>query len=92
MADMRRLLVGLQDYHSSLQRHVMQVRQEFQQLENRWHALGSVYEGTAAEEFRQHWLRTTAGFNEYVNQTQQISGILRERIDALEEADRAVGL
>ncbi len=92
MADMRVLLTGLTDYQNSLGYHLNQVRDEFQQLESRWNALNVVYEGTAADEFRSFWLVTISNFNNYIDQTQQISSILQDRIDALNEADRAVGL
>lgn len=92
MADMRVLLTGLEEYQESLTHHINQVRDDFQMMENRWHALNSVYEGTAADDFRHHWMRTVESFQEYINQTQQISIILQERIEALREADQAGNL
>jgi uncharacterized protein YukE len=89
---MTTLLIGLKEYHETLSRQLIKVRQEFQQVENRWQALSSVYEGTAADEFRRHWHRTVTNFEEYIDRTQQIAAALQERIEALQEADNAVGL
>ena len=88
MADSRILLAGLREYHVSLERHLAQLRTEFDSLQNRWYAFSTVYEGDAADQFRAGWLRTVSRFQEYINQTQQISSILEKRIERLEEANR----
>ena len=90
--DMRLLLTGLIEYHGSLSTHMFKIREEFQKLENFWRRLNSEYEGTGAEEFRIHWGKTAASFNEYISQGQRISLILQERIEALQAADSAEGL
>lgn len=88
MADSRILLAGLREYHASLERHLTQLRAEFDSLQNRWYAFSAVYEGDSAEQFRSGWLRTSSRFQEYINQTQKISSILEERIERLEEVNR----
>lgn len=85
------LLAGLEDYHKCLTRHVIQMEQEYQNLERGWRAFSNVYEGAAAEQFRTGWGRTVTGFRTYVEQSQHIMKILEERITALREANRTEG-
>lgn len=85
------LLKGLEAYYGSLQQHMKQVHQDFQQLEIRWRSFSIVYEGDAADQFRAGWQRTTSMFHDYVNQTQRIALILEERIAALREANKQEG-
>lgn len=82
------LLQGLDTYQSSLNRHLAQLQQEFAHLDRRWQALSSVYDGQAADDFRTHWLRTRAGFEEYSQVTARINALLQERIEALRQAER----
>ena len=88
MADSRLLLNGLIDYRATLERHVRQVRDEFAELEIRWRAFSAVYEGDAAEQFKEGWARTTARFGEYVERTAAIARVLDDRIDDLRAANR----
>lgn len=83
MADTRVLLQGLEEYHASLRRHLIEVRTEFADVERQWHMLNAVYESDAADHFRPKWLRTVARFHEYVQRSESISTILEERIQAL---------
>ena len=92
MADTRLLLNGLVEYRASLARHLQELRDEFQALELRWGAFSTVYDGDAAQEFKEHWARTTSNFAEYLERTTHISRILDERIDALREANRPDGV
>jgi len=91
VADTRILLAGLEEYHRVLGRHVSQLSSEFQTLSSIWHRFAAVYEGDAADQFKSGWMRTTAMFQEYLEQTHQISGMLDERIDALRQANRTEG-
>lgn len=91
MADTRRLLTGLREYHATLTRHHAALRHEYLVLERRYHALQHVYEGDAAEQFKSGWARTHATFQEYMDRGQVIQALLSERIDALEAANRADG-
>ena len=91
VADTRILLAGLEEYHRVLGRHVSQLSSEFQGLSSVWQRFAAVYEGDAADQFKHGWIRTTAMFQEYLEQTHQISGMLDERIDALRQANRTEG-
>ncbi len=91
MADSDKLLQGLQAYRTALDKHLSLLQEDLQQLENRWLALDAVYEGEAAEQFRASWLRTVEWFADYIYQMQEITAILNERIDALEQANLLEG-
>jgi uncharacterized protein YukE len=92
VADTRRLLQGLRDYHHTLTRHLSVLDTEYRQLERRYHALSSVYEGDAAEQFKVGWSRTHAIFREYIDRGEVIQRLLAERVEALEGADRLDGI
>ncbi len=87
MSNTTHLLQGLEFYQQSLDQHLSRLRHEFEHLERRWQALSSVYEGQSAEDFRAHWLRTRADFEEYTLVTTRINVLLQERIDALRRLD-----
>ena len=91
MADTRRLLSGLVEYRHQLTSHLARLRNEYASLDNGWRAFSSTYEGDAADQFREGWMRTARRFNEYIDNTQRIMQILDERIQALEEANRRDG-
>lgn len=91
MADTRILLAGLEEYHRVLGHHVSQLSSEFQTLAGIWSRFDTVYEGEAANQFKAGWRRTTQMFQEYLEQTHQISAMLDERIDALRETNRTEG-
>jgi hypothetical protein len=85
VADTRVLLQGLEEYHSTLRRHLIEVRTEFAQVERQWQVFSSVYESDAADQFRAKWLRTVQRFEEYIQRSENISRVLEERIDYLRE-------
>lgn len=87
MADTRLLLNGLVEYRASLERHTQQLRDEFAELEIRWGAFSTVYEGDAAQQFKEGWARTTARFDEYLERSAAIARVLDERIEALRAAN-----
>jgi uncharacterized protein YukE len=87
--DTRVLLAGLEEYSRVLEAHSSRLRVEFDHLDSRWHIFSIVYEGEAADQFRAGWVRTAQNFQEYLEQTERIQGVLRERIEALRDADRA---
>lgn len=89
MADTKALLAGLIEYRTSLRRHLISLRTEFDHLDNRWRSFNSVYSGDAADQFRAHWERTTERFREYVQHTESIATILDERIEHLTQFERA---
>lgn len=89
MADTRLLLNLLEEYSRSLHRHLIEVRTEFDQLLGRWYAFDEVYDGEAADQFKEGWGRTSARFKEYTERSEAIATILDSRIDALREANQA---
>lgn len=89
--DSRVLLNGLQDYYSSLERHLASLRSDYQQLENQWRSFNGVAEGNYADQFRSGWMRTQAQFQEYINQSEKIKALLIERIEDLSQLDRQEG-
>lgn len=89
MADSTILLRGLEEYSRVLEYHSLMLKTEFDHVDSRWQGFSSVYEGEAADQFRAGWMRTTQNFQEYIEQTERIRLLLRERIDALRDADRA---
>lgn len=91
MADSRMLLSGLIEYRRVLGEHLQTLTANYQQLETDWNRFSSVYEGNAADQFRQGWMRTAQRFREYLEQTRRISDLLDERIEHLRSVDRAEG-
>jgi uncharacterized protein YukE len=92
MADVTRLVNALESYSRELDRHNARVAQAYAELERSLSRLGSVYEGTAAREFKLHWSRTTRGLRDYTDGSRAIRKLLEQRLAALKAADRASGL
>ncbi len=88
MADTRLLLQGLEEYRAGLRRLLIETRTDFDQLQERWRLFSAVYEGDSADQFRAHWQRTAASFEEYVERSEAIAAILDERIEHLREVNR----
>ena len=86
--DARVLLHGLEEYSRSLEQHTVMLKIQFNDLDSHWRQFSSVYEGDAADQFRNGWTRTNQNFTEYIEQTDRIQKLLEERIAALREADR----
>lgn len=91
MADSRILLAGLEEYHRALELHFSRLKAEYDHLDNTWRQFCGVYEGDAADQFRAGWVQTSQRFQEYIHHTGLISGILKERIEYLREANRQEG-
>ena len=83
MADSRVLLTGLEEYRRVLGKHLSELKDEYQQLDGIWRQFSGVYDGDAANQFREGWIRTSHRFQEYIEQTQKISKMLDERIEHL---------
>ena len=86
--DTRVLLQALEEYHAALRRHLIEVRTDFDQMQNRWYALSYVYEGDAADQFKAKWALTIDRFREYQERTDAISRVLDERIAALRQVNQ----
>ena len=87
MSDAARLVVLLEDYAQALSAHLGTVREEFRSLEQAWVALSDVYEGNAADQFRDVFLGTTARMRAYEEDGTALLGLLRRRIEALRRFD-----
>jgi uncharacterized protein YukE len=92
MADSRALLHGLENYSDTLRRHLAELQAHFEALSASWQRFSGVYEGDAADEFRDNWNVTTNRFRAYIDNTERIYRILELRIDALRETNRREGI
>jgi hypothetical protein len=92
MLDMRALAAGLEEYRRTVERHVALLQHDFDEVSRYWLLLNECYAGSAADEFRPIWEKTSQRFQEYVARTAVIVRVLGERIASLREADRAAGL
>ena len=88
MTDSRILLAGLEEYRSVLERHLSRLTAEYHQLDNTWRQFNDASEGDYANQFRSGWIRTSQRFQEYIEQTQQISIVLDERIEHLRKLNQ----
>jgi uncharacterized protein YukE len=88
VVDTRALLTGLEDYLASLNRHIEDLRAEYAHLEMMWRRFASVYDGEAADQFKEGWARTAQRFRDYIDQTDGIKVVLEGRIEALREVNR----
>jgi len=88
VADTTALLHGLENYRASLDRHLRELRYEYDTLTSVWNSFSSVYNGIAADQLKEGWVRTASRFDEYVNRTTAIAYMLDERIESLRAADK----
>ena len=86
--DTRLLLHALEEYNSTLRRHVIELRTNFDQMETQWQTFAYYYEGDAADQFKAYWQRTVDRFREYQIRTEALSLVLEERIEALRLANQ----
>ena len=91
MADTSVLLDGLREYRTGLIARLDRLGEELQELEGARMALDGVFQGDAAESFRQTWQRTAERFRTYVEQGMLLAHGLDARISALEAGDAAEG-
>lgn len=92
MADTRVLLNGLVEYRVSLDRHLRELQAEYDELDIRWNAFSVVYEGDAADQYKDGWARTESRFRDYLHYTKQIAALLDARIEALRLANVQEGM
>lgn len=90
MSETKNLLHGLQQYLAALELLYQRSAEFFPILEQRWGALNAVYDGDAADQFRDGWQRTTRNFHDYEDGLQKIARTLSERVRHLEEYERPV--
>ena len=87
MADQSNLLLDLQEYRAALAKHLNQFQGSLPELNKRWYALNSVYEGDAAEEFKSNWKRTAEWLQNHVHEVENMLVVLDEHIQALQQFD-----
>jgi hypothetical protein len=91
MPDMRMLLSGLEEYRGAIDRHLEQVRGEFDEVTRAWMSLSECFEGNAADEFRPVWESASERFRDYVEHSTAIVRILADRIEDLRLAEQTPG-
>jgi len=79
-----KLREGLNDYNNSLNNHLNQLRNDFNSLMNFFMQFAKEYEGQAADDFKNQWERTARWFEEYMNDSSNLSQTLEERIQYLD--------
>ena len=89
--DSQKLLHGLRSYEGALERHRGRLREVYSRLDVEWHALLGVYRGSAAEEFIAYWQTVDDFFHRYLEQSESMKSLLKERIESLEMVDRPEG-
>lgn len=87
MTDSTRLAHLLDRYATALALHLGTVREEFQGLERAWAALSDVYEGDAAEQFRDVFGHSAARMHRYETDADRMLTLLRARLETLREFD-----
>lgn len=87
MTDATRLTHLLDDYAEALGAHLATVREEFAVLERAWVSLSDVYEGTAADQFREVFLGTAQRLRSYEHDGALLLAVLRRRIESLRQYD-----
>jgi len=70
----------LAEYQRSLEKHVKQLEQDFEELQPLWAGLSSEYGGESAEELLAAWSQTASWFEEYMHNTRNLSRFLEDRI------------
>ena len=87
MTDVTALSTLLGDYADALDLHLATVRESFTDLERAWTGLSEVYEGAAAEQFRNIFLGTGARMHQHEHDATVLLGILRQRVGTLQRVD-----
>ncbi|MEO8752199.1 MAG: hypothetical protein ABI624_05930 [Casimicrobiaceae bacterium] len=87
MTDATRLTLLLDDFADALAGHLGTVREEFSQLDRAWAGLSDVYEGAAADQFRDVFLATASRMQGYESDAGALLAVLRRRIESLRRFD-----
>ena len=88
MANADVLLTHLTNYRDTLRVQVANMRQQYAETTKRWNSFSLVYEGVAADQFRNYWLSTCRHFDEYITQTESILVLLDQKIEDLHNLTR----
>lgn len=73
----------LELYQAALSQHLLRLKDELEHLENRWRSFHEVYEGEAAEDFAEVWIKTLLDFQDSVEQIQTLIIFLEETSNTL---------
>lgn len=92
MTDPRLLSQELRAYDEAMERQLVAMHEDFDLLQRSWALLRECYEGTAADQFDALWHGTTRRFDDCLERSATLRGVLRDRIEALEEFDRPSAL
>lgn len=91
MSDVTSLLASLRAYREAVARHVQIVHSEMDALDPRANALFDSFDGMAAEDFHERWVRSRSGFAEYVDQHSALLRLIDDKIGNLADLDRVTG-
>ena len=69
---------ALLSYQAALNKHLLVLKEELEVLETAWRSLNDVYEGAAAEEFKEAWRKTIVDFEDSVGKMETILYFLEE--------------
>lgn len=89
--DVTLLLSRLRSYSAALDRHTLAVQRAYDKAQESYTHLRRMWGGDAAQEFYEHWDRTTEAFERYLNGARRIKETLDARIESLSEADQPMG-
>jgi uncharacterized protein YukE len=88
MTDATLLGQHLSQFDDALRQHLQLVSDEFRHLQQSWDELRDCYEGVGAERFEAVWTGTVRRFEDYLQQSEALRSVLRERLEALERFDQ----
>lgn len=77
-------------YELALERQLAAISEEFRLLQRSWSMLRDCYEGTAADQFDALWHGTTRHFEDCIERTATLRGVLGERIVVLTAFDKVM--
>ena len=69
---------ALLSYQTALNQHLLVLKEEFEMLETAWRSLNDVYEGSAAEEFKEAWRKTMVDFEDSIGKIETILYFIQE--------------
>lgn len=79
-----KLREGLKDYENSLRNHLHHLKSDYESLTHFYIQFANEYDGQAADEFKNHWERTSRWFEDYMSASNTLLQTLEERIKYLD--------
>lgn len=86
--DITGLIAGLDDYQRVLGENRRRIGEAHQAVLGRFRALDEHYEGAAAAEFKERWLRVERAFDAYVEGAPQLLALLEAKTEELRHLDQ----